>query len=107
MSYIVNTADVRQIKLNEPDRVKSILQNVSIILRTCQRTVPLYREFGLPYEFLDRPQNVALPALVVEVSEAIQAFEPRARLETVDYSADKDGTVQIRVEVSIEDESES
>ena len=89
------------ISLNEPDPVKSILQNVSIILRTWQENVPMFREFGMPMRFVDAPVNAALPTLIVEVREAIQKYEPRAELLSVDFTHDISGVLTPVVEVTI------
>lgn len=89
------------ITLNEPDPVKSILQNVSIILRTWQESVPMFREFGMPMQFVDAPVNAALPTMIVEVREAIQKFEPRAELVSVNFSHDISGVLTPEVEVTI------
>ena len=52
MTYTVK-AGTAAVALNETDTVKSVLQNIAIILRTRRGSCPLYREFGLPMEFLD------------------------------------------------------
>jgi len=100
VSYRV-TASTGRLVLNETNRVKSILQNVSIILRTCQETVPLFREFGMPMRFLDAPMNTAIPTLIVEVREAIQKYEPRAELLSVNFLHDASGVLTPEVEVDI------
>ena len=73
MAYMVTPST--QIVLNEKDRTKAILQNVAIILRTCQQSVPMFREFGLPMRFQDAPMNAALPK---ENGEALQALYARS-----------------------------
>jgi len=55
MSYQVKAADLTAIRLGETDAVASVLQNVAIILATRQGTSPLYRQFGLPQKFVDKP----------------------------------------------------
>lgn len=99
--------DLSKITLNEPDRVKSILQNISIILSTLQGTVPLYRDFGLNKRSVDKPINVAKPMIIADVTEAINEFEPRARVVSVSFLEDKDspGKLIPIVEVEIDEES--
>ena len=104
MSYIVSASRKTSISLNEPDRVKSILQNIGILLRTLRGSVPLYREFGMQMGFVDRPMTVAAPAVIVEIREAIQRFEPRAELVSVSFRHDADGVLSPEVEVNILDE---
>lgn len=102
MAYTVTPT--AEIVLNQKDRTKAILQNVSIILRTCQQSVPLFREFGLPMRFQDAPMNAAIPTLIVEVREAIQEFEPRAEVLSVSFSQDSTGILIPEVEVNISEQ---
>ncbi len=104
MNYFVSASHSTGISLNETDRVKSILQNISLLLRSWQGDVPLYREFGLPMKFVDRPMNAAAPVIIVEIREAIQRFEPRAELVSVKFNQDASGVLAPEVEVNIIDE---
>ena len=88
MLYKVSPQSLSCITLNESNLVASILQNIAIILSTRQQTVPLYREFGLPGRFIDKPVSVARPMLVAEIHAAISEFEPRATLLNVIFEAD-------------------
>ena len=61
----VNTAPI---KLGEADRIRSILQNVSIILRTRRGSCPMYREFGIPQDYLHKPTTVAKSMIFADSS---------------------------------------
>jgi hypothetical protein len=88
MNYQVSpTTDLGAVTLNESGYVRSILQNIQLIMKTRQGSVPMYREFGLPMRFIDKPISIAQQICYVEVREAIGAFEPRA--EVVDVSFDE------------------
>lgn len=106
MSYFVSTKDLSRITLNEDDPVKSVLQNVKMILTTRQLTVPLYRDFGLPMQFLDRPMAAARLLLITEIHEAIAKYEPRAKVLAVNIEMDPDvpGKMHATVEVDVNDE---
>lgn len=106
MSYRVTTQDIGSITLNETDTVRSVLQNISIILRTRLGTVPLYRQFGTNYDFLDKPLNAASPMIYAEIKEAIEEFEPRAEVLSIRFiiHPDKPGVLIPEVEVMITDE---
>lgn len=104
MSYSVSSNSGAEISLNETDYVKSVLQNVSIILRTRQGTVPLYRDFGLPMRFIDKPMNIATPTMLIEAREAINRFEPRAELVNIKAAYDESGKLILEAEVNIADE---
>lgn len=89
------------LKLNETDPVAAALQAVAVLLGTRQGEVPLFREFGLPQRFLDRPINVARPLLLLEVKEALERFVPQVELLAVDLTADDGGRVQPVVKIRI------
>lgn len=89
------------LKLNEIDPVAAALQEVAVLLGTRQGEVPLFREFGLPQRFLDRPINVAWPVLLLEVKEALERFVPQVELLAVDLTADEGGRVQPVVKIRI------
>jgi len=106
MNYFVSTKDLGSITLNERDTVKSVLQNIRIILSTRQFSVPLYREFGLPMQFVDKPSAVARSLLIAEITEAITEYEPRATVLNVTLDTDKaePGKFVATVEVRINEE---
>ena len=53
MGYKITMSEIGPISLNETDPVKSILQNVSIILRTIKGSCPMYRGFGIDATLID------------------------------------------------------
>lgn len=103
MDYTVKAAS-GPLKLNESDPVAAALQSVAVLLGTRQGDVPLFREFGLPQRFLDRPLNIARPILLLEVKEALERFVPQVELLAVDLLADEGGRVQPVVKVRIKNE---
>ncbi|MGN0686668.1 MAG: GPW/gp25 family protein [Oscillospiraceae bacterium] len=104
MAYKVNSADNYTLSLQQDSKVFSVLQNIAMLLNTKRGTVPMYRDFGLPMEFVDKPFDVAENMAYVEISDAIEEFEPRAKLEDVYFEKTENGKISITVEVSINDE---
>ena len=106
MKFEVSAQDQGALKFNETDTVKSVLQNVAIILATPKGTVPMYRDFGVDTEFLDLPMPVAKVRMIAEVREAVEAWEQRARVLSVRFSeeAEAEGVLLPVVEVEIVDE---
>lgn len=102
MTYKVSSGDLSEITLNESDTVRSVLQNIAIILATQQGTVPLYRDFGLPMRFLDKPMQIAKPMIVAEVKEAIEDWEPRATFVGVEFTETATAPGQLGVTVEVE-----
>ena len=105
MSYSVSAADLGNIRLNESETVNAVLQNIALILATPKGSVPMYRDFGLSQEFLDKPIPVAKAMLVAEVREAIEIWEPRASVSDISFSQNAlepgklDPTVQVEIRV--------
>jgi phage baseplate assembly protein W len=89
MSYIISSKSLGSITLNELDTVKSVLQNIAIILSTRQKSVPLYRGFGLSGRFVDKPIPVAKSMMIAEIPEVIAEFEPRAKVVNVTFEEDE------------------
>ena len=106
MRYKVRPQEAGKITLNETDYVTSVLQNLKILLTTRQQTAPLYRGFGLPMRFLDKPIHIARPMIVAEIDEAIRQFEPRATFVDVTSVVDESdpGKLILTVEVEINEE---
>lgn len=100
MGYKVSLDDMGALRLNETDRTRSVLQNVRIILSTWKGTVPLYRQFGLPSDFLHKPLPVAKAMLRAQIREAVEKFEPRVEVVDVTFAEGVDGLIPT-VEVNI------
>jgi len=87
MSYKIDLGESISLS-QESGTVKEVLQNIRLILSTPKGTVPLYREFGLSQDFLDKPLPVAQSLLAVAVHDAVETFEPRAQILNVSARAD-------------------
>lgn len=103
MRYKVSPTDLSDLRLGETDTMEAILRNIAIILSTPKNSVPLYREFGLPWDFVDKPIPVAKAMMVAPVREAIERWEPRASFVDIDFKLDpsQPGTLIPIVEVEI------
>ena len=86
MSFQVSASDLGNIRLNQPYRVNAVLQNIALILATPKGSVPMYRDFGLSQEFLDKPAPVARAMMVSSVREAIEEWEPRAAVKQISFT---------------------
>ena len=106
MAYKVNSADKYSLSLQQDSKVFSVLQNIALLLNTKRGTVPMYRDFGLPMEFVDKPIDVAENMAYVEISDALEEFEPRAKLEDVYFDKTANGKMTITVEVSVNEQSD-
>jgi hypothetical protein len=103
MALKITPSGIGKLTLNETDTVKSVSQNIAIILSTQRGTVPMYRNFGLPMQFVDKPLPVAISMMVAEVTEALSEFEPRATIISISHEIDPEipGRIIPTVEVEI------
>ncbi len=81
--------------------IKEILQNIRTIINTAKTTVPLNRDFGVDLSVLDAPVVAIKPLLTASIVEAINKWEPRAKVVEVKYSSNKDGSITPLVRVMI------
>ncbi len=102
MTYTVTAGAA--LTLNETDPVASVLQNVAIILATRRGSCPMYRDFGISMDFLDRPMPVAKTLAYAEIKNAIETYEPRASVVGVTFEErdDAPGLLNPIVEVHID-----
>ena len=102
MSYTVLPSNKRKIKFNVTDPVESVLQNIAVILSTPKGSVPMYRDFGISVDILDRPIPVAKAMMTADIKEAIERWEPRALFISVEFMEDElNGRLIPMVEVEI------
>ena len=90
------------IKLMPRNTVEEIIQNVRTIVTTIKGTVPLDREFGISADILDAPMNQQ-SRLVAEVAEAIEKFEPRARLLRIEFTGNENGELNPTLTLEIKE----
>ena len=102
MTYLVSETDLENVRLNEKNPVLSVLQNVALILATPKGSVPMYRDFGLDRSFLDMPLPNAEIRMIAPVKEAVELWEPRAKVVGVSFSRKESCQGKLRVSVSIE-----
>lgn len=85
MRYTFRTDEPPTYALCENETIRSVAQNISLILSTRCGTVPMYRAFGLPMKFLDKPIPIYEALFTEEATGALEQFEPRAKLISVSF----------------------
>ncbi len=75
--------------------IADVAQCLGIIVTTPQGSDPLRPTFGANiWRYIDFPINLALPAIVSEVTSAITSWEPRVNLVSVTAQPVNDGSAQ-------------
>lgn len=83
--------------------IEEVMQNVRTIVTTVKGSVPLYRDFGVNGDFVDKPVNLARNMIVKEVKEALEKYEPRAKFRGINWQGIPiDGVLYPTVKVVIE-----
>lgn len=86
--------------------VAEVLQNVRTILSTRKGTVPLDRDFGISWDHVDAPMPIAMMRQKEEILDALERYEPRAIVESIDFDETADaseGLARPRLRISIEE----
>ncbi|MGL4308670.1 MAG: hypothetical protein ACRCRV_07240 [Cetobacterium sp.] len=83
--------------------VDGVLQQCRLILSTIRGTVPLERDLGMDPKAVDKPSNLLIPGLKVDIQQQFKKFVPRATVLGID-TTQKDGQIEILVTVGVNDE---
>ena len=82
--------------------LEEIAQNVKTIISTVKGQVFLDRGFGVSAELLDHPVPLVQNKLTAQIVEAVNKFEPRAKVTDVLYGGGVvDGELDITVRLKI------
>lgn len=105
MNYVVSLGS--EVNFDLETEVVEILQNVRTIIGTRKGTVPLDRDFGISWDYVDQPIAVAQMLMRSEIVDAVETYEPRAKVESVTFNGSQedslDGVLKPVVTVSIGD----
>lgn len=92
--------------LVERDTLKSVLQNIKLILSTPKGSDVHRPEFGSDiWQFIDKPLNVlTIGKIKAEITDAIETWEPRAKVKEVQVIRDyPQAQAKIRLVLEVED----
>lgn len=75
----------------------AIIQNIGVIVTTLAYSCPLDRSFAGTGGFIDSPSPYVVARRVAELTEAIEAKEPRVRVVGITYAPRAEDQMQGRV----------
>ena len=101
MAYMVSAKKKPAIDFAPATVAEEVLQNVRTIITTVKGSVPLDRAFGIDGEVIDLPINVAKAKLTNEIFRAIRRYEPRAEINSIDFTGEMTGRLLPEVTISI------
>lgn len=101
--YILDFEEEKDYLLTPTTLVEEVLQNVRFIVRTRKGSVPLFRDFGVDWGFLDRPIAEARLMAIPDIISEIQAREPRAEIVDISYKGTnaEDGKIKLKLIIRI------
>ncbi len=85
---------------------EEVLQNIKTICSTPKNSVPLDREFGIDIDPLDKPTPAAKAQIQREIIRAIKKYEPRAKIESVDFVSVNESQFRVEVNFSLQNAEE-
>lgn len=99
--YVVDMNNKSGIDFAPDSTVKEVLQNLRTILGTVKGEIPLDRNFGISGDVVDLPMQEAEAKMTQEIFNAIRRYEPRVVINALSYTADINGRLIPKLEVSI------
>lgn len=92
-------------QLVEQDTIKSVMQNISIILTTPKGSDPHRPDFASDiWQFIDKPLTaITVGRIKAAVVEAIETWEPRVKVEEVRLFKEY-GKVRVRIKFKIKED---
>ncbi len=84
----------------------ALAQEIRTLLATRKGSVPLDRDFGLTWDYVDAPMPEAMQYMVAEIGQQLHRYVPRIRVQDISFSSDDtaDGRLLPRVTVEIREE---
>lgn len=102
MKKIIRGDDNAALSVQPESTAEEVIQNIRVLLSSVKYDVPLARGLGLDTEYLHKPQPAAETLLYQAVADALEEYEPRAELQSMDFELDAESGVIIPiVEVEI------
>lgn len=105
MTSLIDISELTRDLVIGAEGLAEIIQNVRVILGTPKGSVPLDREFGVSWHFVDLPTPLVRAEMTAEIFEAVPRYEPRVAVTDVTWEDDaSDGLAgrmrpRVRIEV--------
>lgn len=104
MAYLVESYAPGSLHFLPENTVQEVLQNLSILLCTPQFTVPFQRDLGIDHTLTDKTIPAAKSLLTGKIMDAVEKFEPRAKIVSIDFTETPEfpGKLNVVLEVEID-----
>lgn len=87
-------------------RLDQLAQEIRTVLATRKGSVPLDRDFGLAWDYVDLPLTEAMPWMVAEIGMQLEKYVPRIKVRDIAFDSENpvEGILQPTVTVEIREE---
>lgn len=81
-------------------------QEIRMLLSTRKGSVPLDRDYGITWEYVDLPLPEAMPYMVSEIASQLTRYVPKIKVRDINFKSDDpvEGILQPTVVVEIRSE---
>lgn len=62
-----------------------LAQEIRTVLATRKGSVPLDRDFGLTWDHVDMPMNMATQSMIAEIGQQLERYVPRIRVTDISF----------------------
>ena len=101
----VNMAEKNGVKIGATGIIQ-LEQEIRTVLATRKGSVPLDRDFGISWEFIDLPLTEAMQRMIAEIATQLEKYVPRIRVQDIVFKSHDpvNGLLQPTVTVAIREE---
>lgn len=95
-----------EVNFSPASEAEEVIQNVRTIISTVIGSVPLDRDFGLSWKYIDKPIQVSKMLFHADVINALELYEPRAVVTAIEYGDSTldlmDGSIHPRIKIRLD-----
>jgi len=67
--------------------LQCLFQEINTLLATRKGSVPLDRDFGVSWDFIDSPINETKPAMIAEIIKKKKKYIPRIKVNNIEFES--------------------
>lgn len=103
--YVLDFEEEKDFLLVSTTTAEEVLQNVRFIIKTRKGSLPLFRDFGVDWGFLDRPIAEARLMAIPDIISEIQTREPRAEIVDINFGGTnaEDGKIKLKLTIRVKE----
>lgn len=97
----VNMAEKKGVKIGATG-IEQLEQEIRTVLATRKGSVPLDRDFGLSWDFIDLPITEAMQRMIAEIATQLEKYVPRIIVRDIAFASKNPVEGQLQPTVTVE-----